>query len=95
MMCLILIKYMKIRGGTPEEYLFPNDRGEQLTENALRCSISKYNQRQSDLAGGGQFLCQDIGELGIADKPFRMLRLEFLLFFLVLSICVHFLGYAV
>jgi integrase/recombinase XerD len=46
MMCQILVEYMKIRGGEPDEYLFPNDRGEQLTENALRCSISKYNKRR-------------------------------------------------
>ncbi len=42
----ILRQYRKIRQGEDEDYLFCNDRGEQLTENALRCSIAKFNRRR-------------------------------------------------
>ena len=34
-----------MRGGGGDEYLFPNENGVQLTENGLRCTISKYNKR--------------------------------------------------
>ena len=42
----ILIDYMSIRGGKLDDYLFPNEYGEMLTENALRCTIAKYNKRR-------------------------------------------------
>lgn len=45
-MVLILREYMKIRGGEPTDFLFCNEHGEQLTENALRCSIADYNRRR-------------------------------------------------
>ena len=45
-MAEILRQYQKIRGGEDKDYLFCNDTGEQLTENALRCSIAKYNRRR-------------------------------------------------
>ncbi len=40
----ILREYLHTRGGEPEDYLFCNETGQQLTENALRCSIAKYNR---------------------------------------------------
>ena len=46
MMNQILLEYMKVRGGEPENYLFPNEYGEQLTENALRLTICRYNQHR-------------------------------------------------
>lgn len=46
MLVSVLKEYMRIRGGNDEEYLFPNECGEQLTENGLRCSIAKYNKRR-------------------------------------------------
>ena len=45
-MVIILREYMRIRKGGPDDYLFPNDRGEALTENGLRCTIAKYNRRR-------------------------------------------------
>jgi integrase/recombinase XerD len=45
-LCSILREYMRIRGGAPEEYLFPNEEGGQLTEDGLRCSIASYNRRR-------------------------------------------------
>ena len=39
----ILSQYMHIRKGKPEDYLFPNLSGEQLTETALRHTIMRYN----------------------------------------------------
>ena len=42
----VLREYMRIRGGGPDDFLFPNDSGEQLTENGLRCSIASYNRRR-------------------------------------------------
>lgn len=39
----ILSQYMHIRKGKPEDYLFPNLTGEQLTETALRHTIMRYN----------------------------------------------------
>lgn len=46
MLVSVLKEYMRIRGGDDEDYLFPNERGAQLTENGLRCSIAKYNKRR-------------------------------------------------
>ena len=45
-MVLVLREYMKIRCGEPEDFLFCNEHGEQLTENGLRCSIVAYNRRR-------------------------------------------------
>ena len=42
----ILIEYMSIRGGDDEDYLFPNECGEQMTENGFRCSIVHYNRKR-------------------------------------------------
>ena len=40
----ILQQYMLIRKGKPEDYLFPNLEGRQLTETALRHTIVRYNR---------------------------------------------------
>ena len=45
-MISILRDYMRIRKGMPQDYLFCNQFGEMLTENALRLSITKYNRRR-------------------------------------------------
>lgn len=42
----VLRGYMAVRGGAEEDYLFCNEFGEMLTENALRLAIAKYNQRR-------------------------------------------------
>ena len=42
----VLREYLQIRGGEQEDFLFCNESGQQLTENALRCSIAKYNRRR-------------------------------------------------
>lgn len=42
----ILIEYLKIRGGEPNDYLFCNLEGKQLTINALNNIISKYNKQR-------------------------------------------------
>ncbi len=44
MMSSILRDYMKVRQGKPDEYLFCNQYGDMLTENALRLAIARYNQ---------------------------------------------------
>ena len=46
LLCGIFKEYMRIRGGSDEDYLFPNETGGQLSENGLRCSIAKYNKRR-------------------------------------------------
>ncbi len=43
-MVSILKDYMALRRGQPEEYLFCNQYGEMLTENALRLAIAHYNK---------------------------------------------------
>ncbi len=43
-MVSILWEYMTIRKGEPEEYLFCNQYGEMLSENALRLAIAHYNR---------------------------------------------------
>lgn len=43
-MISILKEYMDIRGGKPSDYLFCNEFGNYLTENALRLAIVKYNR---------------------------------------------------
>ena len=45
-MVTILKEYMRIRRGDPQDYLFCNEYSEQLTENALRCSIARYNNKR-------------------------------------------------
>jgi len=45
----ILKEYLSTRGGDLEDYLFCNECGQQLTENALRCSIADYNKRRGVL----------------------------------------------
>ena len=45
-LCVILKEYMRIRSGNEEDYLFPSESGTQLSENALKCSISRYNKRR-------------------------------------------------
>ncbi len=43
-MILILKDYMEIRAGSGADYLFCNEFGEYLTENALRLAIVRYNE---------------------------------------------------
>lgn len=45
-LCGVLTEYLRIRKGEDADYLFPNDIGEQLTENGLRCSIARYNKKR-------------------------------------------------
>lgn len=45
-LCSTFKEYLRFRGGGPDDYLFPNEFGEQLSENGLRCSIAKYNKRR-------------------------------------------------
>lgn len=42
----ILIEYLRIRGGEPNDYLFCNLEGQQLTKYALGDIISKYNKKR-------------------------------------------------
>ena len=42
-MVSILRDYMAIRTGEPADYLFCNQYGEMLSENALRLAIARYN----------------------------------------------------
>lgn len=46
LLCGILNEYMRIRGGSDDDFLFPNETGGQLSENGLRCTIAKYNKRR-------------------------------------------------
>jgi integrase/recombinase XerD len=46
MLCAILSEYMRIRGGSEDDYLFSNDMGEQMTEYCLKNTIAKYNKRR-------------------------------------------------
>jgi len=43
---VVLREYMKIRAGRPEDFLFPNAVGDQLTEDALRHAIRGYNHHR-------------------------------------------------
>ena len=45
-MVSILRDYIAIRQGTASDYLFCNEYGEMLTENALREAIYKYNHKR-------------------------------------------------
>ena len=40
----ILKDYLKIRGGSTDDYLFPKENEEQMTENGLSESIRRYNR---------------------------------------------------
>ena len=41
-----LIKYLDIRGGEPEDYLFCSEYGEQLTDKGMQTAIFRYNHRR-------------------------------------------------
>ena len=43
-MVSILADYMAVRRGKPDDYLFCNQYGEMLTENALRLAVAHYNK---------------------------------------------------
>lgn len=43
-MASILADYMAVRRGKPDDYLFCNQYGEMLTENALRLAVAHYNK---------------------------------------------------
>ncbi|MBE7015225.1 MAG: site-specific integrase [Ruminococcaceae bacterium] len=45
-LCGILKEYMRIRGGSDDDFLFPTENGEQLKEHGLRSSIARYNNRR-------------------------------------------------
>lgn len=45
-MVSILLDYMTIRGGDPTDYLFCNEFGEMMSEDALRSAVAKYNHRR-------------------------------------------------
>ena len=45
-LCANIKEYLRIRGGEGDDYLFPNEFGEQLSENGLRCTIAKYNRKR-------------------------------------------------
>ncbi|MDP4117901.1 MAG: site-specific integrase [Bacillota bacterium] len=40
----ILRQYLKIRGGTDEDFLFCNQFGEMMQRNTLQCSVAKHNR---------------------------------------------------
>ena len=42
-MVKILQEYMSIRGGEPEDYLFCDEFGQQISENALRLAVGRFN----------------------------------------------------
>ena len=43
-MVTILREYKKIRGGAANDYLFCDEFGEQMSENALRLAVARYNK---------------------------------------------------
>jgi integrase/recombinase XerD len=43
-MVSVLQEYLNIRGGENEDYLFCDEYGGMLSENALRCSVVRYNR---------------------------------------------------
>ena len=45
-MVSILRAYLKIRGGKPTDFLFCDEYGMMLTENALRLAIAHYNNHR-------------------------------------------------
>ena len=45
-LCVIMSEYLRIRGGSQEDYLFPTEDGRQLSENALRSSVERYNTKR-------------------------------------------------
>lgn len=40
----VLLEYLKYRKGTPDDYLFCNEYGEQMQVNSLKTAIRRYNQ---------------------------------------------------
>lgn len=42
----ILLEYMNVRKGAPDDYLFCDQYGDMLSENALRLTIVAYNRRR-------------------------------------------------
>ncbi len=48
-LCSTFREYLRIRGGTEDDYLFPSEDNEQMTENGLRCSIARFNRSRGVL----------------------------------------------
>ena len=46
MMSKILIKYMKIRGGAPDDYLFPTQYGKKMTLSGISSAIKRYSSER-------------------------------------------------
>lgn len=42
----ILKEYLEIRKGEPNDYLFCDEKGNQLTQNALRLAVKRYNNKR-------------------------------------------------
>lgn len=62
-MVSILRDYMAVRGGGSTDYLFPNEFGNMLTENALRLAIVKYNTTRG--VGFGIVFFFDLNEVPV------------------------------
>lgn len=45
-MILILKDYLSVRGGGDDDYLFCDEYGGMLSENALRCAVKRYNRKR-------------------------------------------------
>ncbi len=48
----ILMQYLKVRGGTDDDYLFCECRGAMLTPNALKFAVKRYNLRRGIVKTG-------------------------------------------
>ncbi len=45
-LCITLKEYLRIRGGNADDYLFPNEFGEQQTENGLAFQVFRKGNKR-------------------------------------------------
>ena len=89
-MVAILKEYLKIRRGDPDEYLFPNAEGNQMTEHSLRHAIRKYNLSRGVQKTGIHAFRHTFARMYLVDCDGNALKLQKLLGHSTLKMTQHY-----
>lgn len=88
----ILKDYMKIRGGKPEDYLFPNVDGSQMSENALKWAIRRYNLNRGVQKTSIHMFRHTFARMYLVDMHGDALKLQRLLGHKTLTMTQHYVN---
>lgn len=89
-MVSILEKYLKYRKGKPEDWLFCEESGVKLTENALRKAIARYNRSRGVKKTGIHMFRHTFAKMYIVDIGGNALKLQKLLGHSTLAMTKHY-----